>query len=61
MTLARPGAPAFQFGIEAGGALADLDGTDGLTAEMFDDAFGEAAGAFVVEELQNSVQKFRMV
>ena len=33
----RPGAPARQFGVEPGGALADLGGTDGLATELFDD------------------------
>ena len=38
-----PGAPAFQFDIEFGGALADLGGTDGMAAELFDDG-GDFAG-----------------
>ena len=40
----RPGAPAFQFGVEAGGALADLGGADGLAAELFDDGRDLAGG-----------------
>ena len=38
------GAPAFQFGIEPGGALADLGGTNGLAAELFDDGRDLAGG-----------------
>ena len=40
----RPGAPAFQFGVEPGGALADLGGADGLAAELFDDGRDLAGG-----------------
>ena len=40
----RPGAPAFQFGVQPGGALADLGGTDGLAAELFDDGRNLAGG-----------------
>ena len=40
----RAGAPAFQFGVEPGGALADLGGTDGVAAELFDDGRDLAGG-----------------
>jgi hypothetical protein len=40
----RPGAPAFQFGVEPGGALADLGGADGVAAELFDDGRDFAGG-----------------
>ena len=40
----RPGAPAFQFGVEPGGALADLGGADGVAAELFDDGRDLAGG-----------------
>jgi hypothetical protein len=33
----RSGAPGFQFQIQSGGALADLSGTDGAAAKLFDD------------------------
>ncbi len=39
----RAGAPAFQLGVQAGGALADLGGTDGGPAELLDDG-GDFAG-----------------
>jgi hypothetical protein len=38
-----PGAPAFQFGVQLGRALADLGGADGVAAELFDDG-GDFAG-----------------
>ena len=40
----RASAPAFQFGVEAGGALADLGGADRLAAELFDDGRDLAGG-----------------
>ena len=39
----RAGAPAFQFGIQLGGTLADLGGADGVAAELLDDG-GDFAG-----------------
>ena len=39
-----PGAPAFQFGVEPGGALADLGGADGVAAELFHDGRDFAGG-----------------
>ena len=40
----RSGAPAFQFDVEPGGALADLGGADGVAAELFDDGRDFAGG-----------------
>ena len=37
-------APAFQFGVELGGALADLGGTDGMAAELLDNGRDFAGG-----------------
>ena len=36
--------PTFQFDVEFGGALADLGGTDGVTAELFDNGRDFAGG-----------------
>src|ERR1700722_20636039 len=36
-TAQRAVAPGFQFGVQGGGALADLGGTDGVAAKLFDD------------------------
>ena len=38
------GAPAFEFGVEQGGALTDLGGADGVAAELFDDGRDLAGG-----------------
>src|SRR5271168_2229885 len=40
----RAGAPAFEFGVEQGGALTDLGGADGVAAELFDDGRDPAGG-----------------
>ncbi len=40
----RAGAPAFQFGIQLGGALADLRGADGVAAKLFDHGRDFAGG-----------------
>ena len=42
-TAQRAIAPGFQFDVQRGGALADLGGTDGVAAELFDDG-GDFAG-----------------
>lgn len=39
-----PRAPAFEFGVEQGGALTDLGGANGVAAELFDDGRDLAGG-----------------
>ncbi len=43
-TAQRTVAPGFQFGVQLGGALADLGGTDGVAAELFHDGRYFAGG-----------------